>query len=37
MQYLKDIDRQLLEWAYLRPYKNSFSINALIFAGEAMT
>ncbi|MFZ1036513.1 MAG: phosphatase PAP2 family protein [Smithella sp.] len=37
MQFLKDIDRRLLKWAYLRPYKNSFSVKALIFAGEAMS
>ena len=37
MPFLKDIDRQLLKWAYLRPYKNSFFVKALIFAGEAMT
>lgn len=37
MQTLKELDRQLLKWAYQRPYKNSFSVKALIFAGEAMT
>jgi len=34
MQYLKEIDRKLLKWAYQRPYKNSFPIRALIFMGD---
>jgi membrane-associated phospholipid phosphatase len=37
MQTLKELDRQLLKWAYQRPYKKSFFGKALIFAGEAMT
>jgi membrane protein implicated in regulation of membrane protease activity len=36
MQSLKEIDRQLLKWAYQRPYKNSLPIKALIFTGDAM-
>jgi membrane-associated phospholipid phosphatase len=37
MEYLTKIDRQLLKWAYQRPFKNSLPVKALIFAGEAMT
>lgn len=36
MEFLKEIDRQLLKWAYQRPYKNSLPVKALIFAGDAM-
>jgi membrane-associated phospholipid phosphatase len=34
MQYLKKIDRQVLKWAYQRPFENSISIKALIFMGD---
>lgn len=34
MQYLKKIDRQLLMWAYQRPFENSIFIKALIFMGD---
>ncbi len=37
MRSLNELDRQLLKWAYQRPYKNSLLIKALIFAGEAMS
>jgi membrane-associated phospholipid phosphatase len=37
MRSLNELDRQLLRWAYQRPYKNSLPIKALIFAGEGMT
>jgi membrane-associated phospholipid phosphatase len=36
MKSLKDIDRQLLKWAYQRRYSNSLPIKALIFTGDAM-
>jgi undecaprenyl-diphosphatase len=36
MKFVKDIDRQLLKWAYQRPYENSLTIKALIFTGDAM-
>ena len=36
MPSLKKIDRQLLKWAYQRPYENSLPIKALIFTGDAM-
>jgi membrane-associated phospholipid phosphatase len=36
MQFLKEIDRQLLKWTYQKPYKNSLPIKALIFTGDAM-
>jgi len=34
MKYFEKIDRQLLKWAYQRPFENSFSIKALIFMGD---
>jgi membrane-associated phospholipid phosphatase len=37
MRSLNELDRQLLKWAYQRPYKNSLPVKALIFAGEGMT
>jgi membrane-associated phospholipid phosphatase len=36
MEFLKKTDRQLLKWAYQRPYKNSLFVKVLIFAGDAM-
>lgn len=37
MQSFNELDKQLLKWAYLKPYNNSFFIKTLTFAGEAMT
>jgi membrane-associated phospholipid phosphatase len=34
MPYLKIIDRQLLKWAYQKPFKKSFPMKALIFMGD---
>ncbi len=34
MKYLSKIDKQLLKWAYQKPYKHSFLIKALIFIGD---
>ncbi len=34
MDYLKNIDRQLLKWAYQKPYRPSVLIKALIFMGD---
>ena len=34
MDYLIRIDRQLLKWAYQKPFKQSISITALIFMGD---
>jgi membrane-associated phospholipid phosphatase len=36
MQSLNELDRQLLKWAYQRPYKNSLPVKMLIFTGDAM-
>lgn len=34
MEYLIRIDRQLLKWAYQKPFKQSISIKTLIFMGD---
>jgi len=34
MQYLVKIDKQLLKWAYQKPFKHSILIKALIFMGD---
>jgi membrane-associated phospholipid phosphatase len=34
MEYLIRIDRQILKWAYQKPFKESISIKALIFMGD---
>jgi membrane-associated phospholipid phosphatase len=34
MEYLIRIDRQLLKWAYQKPFKQSISIKVLIFMGD---
>jgi len=34
MQYLAKVDRQLLKWAYKKPFKQSISLKVLIFMGD---
>jgi len=34
MEYLKQIDRQILKWAYQVPFRHSILIKALIFMGD---